>query len=136
MRSRRETVWFAADHPGYRRFGMDATKVRERLEARRHDLERLRETATPDDNGGAPEPSDELSHYDQHPADVASEVLEREQRFSVVEMAEASLRDLDIAERRLDNGTYGVCEVCGKPIPDDRLEARPETRFCIDDAPS
>jgi RNA polymerase-binding transcription factor DksA len=113
---------------------VDETKVRQRLAARRHDLEKLRTTAEPG-SGNGPEPSDELSHYDQHPADAASETYEREQAFSVVEMAEAGLRDVDMAAHRLDEGKYGICEVCGKPIDEARLEARPEARYCVEHAP-
>jgi DnaK suppressor protein len=35
--------------------------------------------------------------------------------------------------KRLDEGTYGVCEACGREIPVARLDARPEARFCVDD---
>ena len=50
-------------------------------------------------------------------------------------MLAGRLRDqLDDAERalaRLDDGTYGRCEGCGRAIPDERLEARPATSFCV-----
>ena len=39
------------------------------------------------------------------------------------------LRDIDDALRRLDDGTYGLCVVCGRPIPDERLEANPTARY-------
>ena len=48
----------------------------------------------------------------------------------------ASLREqLDDVERalaKLDDGTYGQCEICGEPIAEARLEAMPATRFCIE----
>jgi DnaK suppressor protein len=50
----------------------------------------------------------------------------------------ASLRDqLDAVEQaltKLDEGTYGLCERCQKPIPEARLEAVPASRFCIEHA--
>ena len=44
---------------------------------------------------------------------------------------EASLVELLDARVRLDDGAYGVCERCGEPIPEARLEIRPEARFCV-----
>jgi len=37
------------------------------------------------------------------------------------------------AAHRLDRGTYGTCQACGRPIGDERLEALPATRFCVED---
>jgi DnaK suppressor protein len=49
------------------------------------------------------------------------------------ELREA-LDEVDAAIQRLDAGTYGICEVCGKPIGTARLEAMPAARLCIADA--
>jgi RNA polymerase-binding transcription factor DksA len=49
-------------------------------------------------------------------------------------MFEARLRQIDHALRRLDDGTYGTCQVCGRPIPVERLELVPETPYCVEDA--
>jgi RNA polymerase-binding transcription factor DksA len=49
------------------------------------------------------------------------------------ELREA-LDEVDAALERLDAGSYGVCEVCGKPIGTARLEAMPAARLCIIDA--
>lgn len=48
---------------------------------------------------------------------------------------ESELTDVEAALERLENGTYGTCEVCGRPIEDSRLEAWPATRFCAADSP-
>ena len=48
--------------------------------------------------------------------------------------AERRLEDLDAAELRREEGTYGVCEVCGRRIPLARLEVRPTARTCVDHA--
>lgn len=74
----------------------------------------------------------ELSSYDQHQADMGTETFEREKDLSILEQVEAELADVEHALRRLDDGTYGTCEVCGKVIPDDRLEAMPATRLCLE----
>jgi RNA polymerase-binding transcription factor DksA len=68
---------------------------------------------------------------DRHMADVASDTLEREKDFSVLEQVEAELADVERALQRLDDGTYGQCDACGQPIADERLAAMPATRFCV-----
>lgn len=79
------------------------------------------------------ESTHELSSYDQHPADVATETYEREKDLSILDSVEGELADIEHALQRLDDGTYGTCEACGKPIGDERLEAMPATRYCLED---
>ena len=109
---------------------MDQDHARKLLEERRRELDRVLHAAREQ-----AQPSDELADYDQHPADAATETAERTQFLSIIETTEASLRDLESAVKRLDEGRYGLCEVCGEPIPDDRLEALPETPFHVEHAP-
>src|SRR5205085_11014546 len=73
----------------------------------------------------------EPSHLAQRSPDIAPETFEREKDFSLLEQVEAELAGVDRALRRLDDGTYGLCEACGNAISDDRLEAMPAARFCI-----
>ena len=47
--------------------------------------------------------------------------------------AGADLEDVERALRQLDNGTYGICESCGRPISPERLDANPASRLCIED---
>jgi DnaK suppressor protein len=54
-----------------------------------------------------------------------------ENRALVNQLAE-TLEDVERALAKLDEGSYGSCESCGKVIGDARLEAMPSTRFCID----
>jgi RNA polymerase-binding transcription factor DksA len=68
-----------------------------------------------------------------HIADAGSEVFERSRDLSIVNDLDAQLADVDHAFARIENGTYGSCEACGRPIGAERLEARPATRFCLDD---
>lgn len=75
----------------------------------------------------------ELSSSLQHQADVGTETFNRERDLSILERVQAELADVDHALRRLDDGTYGTCEACGKPIGDSRLEAMPAARFCLED---
>lgn len=74
----------------------------------------------------------ELSPIDQHQADVGSEVFEREKELSLMAGVRSDLADVVDALARLDRGDYGTCESCGRPIPDERLQVVPATRFCSD----
>jgi RNA polymerase-binding transcription factor DksA len=87
----------------------------------------------PVDGTGEREALSELSLADQHPADVATETFEQEKDISILDNIEEQLRDVEDALRRLDDGSYGRCEMCGRDIGDDRLRARPEARFCVED---
>ena len=72
----------------------------------------------------------ELSVVDQHNADVATDQQQREVDLSVLEQVEAELSDVERAMRKLDDGTYGKCEICNEQIDAERLEAQPATRAC------
>ncbi len=74
------------------------------------------------------------SSSDNHLADTATETYERELDEGLEEDAERQLREVESALERIENGTYGKCEVCGKEIPEERLEAVPWASLCIDDA--
>jgi RNA polymerase-binding transcription factor DksA len=113
---------------------MDTDLARQRLADERARLDGVRSTF--DDEGHTSESESdslgELSSYDQHQADVGTETFEREKDLSILEQVEAELADVEHALRRLDDGTYGTCEVCGKAIPDERLEAMPAARLCLE----
>jgi DnaK suppressor protein len=75
----------------------------------------------------------ELSSAEQHPSELASETIGLELDQSVQKHAELELAELEEAVKRVDSGSYGQCEACGKPIGEARLEAIPTARFCIED---
>lgn len=113
---------------------MDERKIRARLEAERERLLGVRRDLRGDPETTADLASvGELSDYDQHPADIASEVFEHEKNVSILEQVDAQVREVDAAFERLEGGTYGICEACGEPIGDARLEERPFARFCLKD---
>ena len=76
----------------------------------------------------------ELSAYDNHPGDVATELFERGKDLSLGEHAEREKAKLENALKRLADGSYGLCVVCGRPIPYERLEAMPEADRCVEHA--
>ena len=69
---------------------------------------------------------------DQHLADHASEMLEREVDDSLEENAEQLVHEIDRALAQIDAGTYGTCARCGREIPEERLEAVPYATLCLD----
>jgi YteA family regulatory protein len=77
----------------------------------------------------------ELSSIDNHPGDEGTELYEREKDIALNEHAEKELKDIEHALQAMENGTYGICEVCGQDIPSERLEALPTTTFCKEHSP-
>lgn len=76
------------------------------------------------------ESTDELSLYDEHPADIGSEVFEREKDFGLLELYELELEKVRDALERLEAGQYGICEICGEPIEPARLQRVSHTTLC------
>ncbi|GAB6932541.1 TraR/DksA C4-type zinc finger protein [Calditerricola satsumensis] len=74
----------------------------------------------------------ELAAYDNHPADLGSEMYEREKDVALLEHDERQLEAIERALARIEAGTYGRCEVCGEPIPLERLEALPTAHTCVE----
>ena len=109
---------------------MEKKDIRRLLSEQRRRLKDHRERA----GEGTPElqaDGVELSAVDQHPADQATETFERERAQTIVEQIDARIEEVDSALARVDRGTFGLCEVCGENIPEERLAARPEVRYCI-----
>lgn len=71
------------------------------------------------------------SDDDEHDPEGATVAFERAQVQDLLRQARADLADLDTATDRVRTGDYWVCERCGGPIAEERLEARPVTRVCI-----
>lgn len=80
------------------------------------------------DSGG------EIGLTDQHPADAASETESRELDMTRQRMLESRIDRARKALARIDDGTYGKCIVCGEQIPEERLEAVPDSPYCVRDA--
>ena len=98
---------------------MDETHARELLGEERDRLAAIHER-------------EELTEVAGQMADAGAETADRSRDVGELEDWAAELSEIEAALRRLDDGTYGLCEVCGKPIPDERLEANPTARFDIE----
>ncbi|PWD51098.1 hypothetical protein C8046_11005 [Serinibacter arcticus] len=68
---------------------------------------------------------------DEHDPEGATIAFEREQLSALLTQARGRLGEIDAALVRVEAGTYGVCETCGEPIGDERLEARPTASRCV-----
>ena len=69
---------------------------------------------------------------DEHDPDGSTTGFERQRVAALLDHARRRLSELDDALERVTTGTYGVCEVCGRPIAAERLEAIPSTTRCVD----
>ena len=69
---------------------------------------------------------------DEHDPEGATVGFERAQLTALLAAARERIVEVDDALRRVDEGTYGICERCGQPIGEGRLGARPFARWCID----
>lgn len=110
---------------------MTPDRARELLDAEARRLQSLLEKERQDQAEWREDSTGELSSFDQHPADIATETHEREVDATLAQSMELGLTEVQAARSRVDDGTYGRCEECGEPIPDERLEAQPTARFCV-----
>jgi YteA family regulatory protein len=72
----------------------------------------------------------ELSFYDNHPGDLGSELFERGKDLALRDNAVIQLDNIEKALARIEEGSYGYCSNCHRPINEERLEAVPETEHC------
>jgi DnaK suppressor protein len=85
-----------------------------------------------EDNSRSIEDETEEETYDNHLADSATATLNREIDYTLEENAEHVLQAVNEALQRIEDGTFGTCGRCGKPIAEERLEAIPYANRCID----
>jgi DnaK suppressor protein len=109
-------------------FRVELLKERERVQAA---LANLRESHP----GSLDDEVEEVSATsDNHLGDTATATLGREIDYSLGENSGQVLAEIDRALERIEDGSYGTCNACGKEIPSERLEAYPWASLCIDDA--
>lgn len=82
--------------------------------------------------GSQPGGAGNLSNVPLHMADISSDNWEQSFTLSLMETEQHLLKEIDAALKRIDDGTYGVCEATGKPITKRRLRATPWARYCIE----
>jgi len=107
---------------------VDANVARTRLEKLLTELESSAEVLQR--SGGAD--TGELSTLDQHPADSGTALADADREEASLEVLLAQQERVKAALARVDAGTYGSCVDCGRELPEERLEARPEAERCVD----
>lgn len=106
---------------------MEEARARELLAAERARIERALSQL-----GGRVD-AEELADYDQHLGDAASELYESEREAGLAAQLQEELAAVDRAEKRLEEGTYGLSVDSGDPIPDERLEALPTAERTVEE---
>lgn len=106
---------------------MKYEKLKKQLLERKHELEEHKTTQEDLE-------STELSNYDNHPADNATDLTDQHTQQALDRHEEEELESIDVALQAMDEGTYGTCAVCGKEIPVERLEIVPTALTCVDHA--
>lgn len=76
--------------------------------------------------------SGDLSNVPIHMADVGTDNYERELMIELIQSGEESVRNIDSALERIEEGVFGICEMCNKKIGRERLKAVPYAKLCID----
>jgi DnaK suppressor protein len=105
-------------------------EVEERLRAERVAIEAQLSslTRTFDD---VVESIEDVGNDDEHDPDGSTIAFERAQVIALLRQARENLAEVDAALARFAAGSYGTCELCGRVIPPERLDARPTTRTCV-----
>jgi DnaK suppressor protein len=97
----------------------------------RHLIE-LRERLLNQMSGLAKESAEEMASYSLHMADSGTDNFDRDFALSLLSSDQDAIYEIEEALKRIEKGTYGVCELTGKPIPKARLDAIPWTRFTVE----
>lgn len=92
------------------------------------DLDRLHDGAL---SKSRQEAAGDISNMPTHMPDIASDDFEQEFTVGLIENVEDEVREIDAALERIEEGTFGICESCGQPIPKARLRAIPYARLCV-----
>jgi RNA polymerase-binding protein DksA len=109
----------------------DTKRFREMLLTERERMQKALDNIH-EENPGSIEDETGDETQDQHLGDTATAMHDREVDYTLEDNAEHLLVAIDAALSRIDDGSYGVCMNCGKPIGEERLEALPWAERCID----
>jgi RNA polymerase-binding transcription factor DksA len=103
----------------------------ERSMKQREKLLRLREALSERIRQLAGEACEEIPSYSMHMGDAATDSFDRDLTLGLVSFEQEALYEIDAALKRIDDGTYGICELTDQPIPWARLVAIPWARFSL-----
>ena len=115
---------------------IDTEHFRTRLEDERQKVRNAIDYLHKVNSGSLEDETGELvsGSADNHPADTATETVDREIDYTLEENSGNVLREIEAALKRIDDGTFGICSTCGNPIEPERLEHLPWATLCAADA--
>ena len=99
--------------------------AKEKLEAEIQQLQRDNLNRSQRDSSG------DLSGYSYHMADVGTDTFGREVELTIASAGSETMKLIDEALERIEDGTYGKCQICGCQVDMKRLEAVPYAHLCI-----
>jgi RNA polymerase-binding protein DksA len=111
---------------------IETDRFRETLLEQRKRVEAAIQNLHDEHPGTLAEDSGEETAYDNHLADTATETYDRELDYTLEENSGHVLGEIDAALKRIEEGTYGTCTNCDRPIAVERREALPRATLCID----
>jgi RNA polymerase-binding protein DksA len=111
---------------------VDVERFRTLLEEERRRVLDAIEYLHKENPGSLEDETEDQTMDNNHLAETATATLDREIDYTLEENSEHLLGEIDGALKRIEEGTYGVCVNCGKPIAEERLEAVPWATYCID----
>ncbi len=122
-----------ADHPEplHQRPDDQRDRLMERLRALRDAVRRRSEHLT-ENFDAVVEATRDVATDDEHDPEGHTIAWERQQLAALAEASAATIAEIELAEQRLQDGSYGWCSSCSAAINPERLAALPVTRFCID----
>lgn len=106
---------------------MNYAPFKKQLEERRNELHELSESHEEFE-------TTELSNYDNHPADNATDLADQHTQLALDRHQEEELEAIEDALKAIEEGTYGTCTICGEKIPKERLEIVPTALTCVEHA--
>ena len=111
---------------------MEAKKIKPEWQGYYNSLLGLREQLMAQMNGLAKESAQELPGYSLHMADSGTDNFDRDFALSLLSADQDSVYEIEEALKRIEEKTFGICELTNKTIPKARLEAIPWTRFTVE----
>jgi RNA polymerase-binding protein DksA len=112
---------------------IDIEQLRQRMLEERQRVVDAIDNIHAENPGSIGEETEETTFQDNHLGDIATATFDREMASTLEDNSTHVLTEIDAALKRIDEGTFGVCTRCGKPISAERLEALPWATLCIDD---
>lgn len=112
--------------------GVTPVKVKAEWQKYYDNLIDLRERLRAQMSGLAKESQAEMENYSLHMGDSGTDNFDRDFALSLLSSDQDAVYEIDEAIKRIEKGTYGVCELTNKPIPKARLDAIPWARFTVE----